>query len=58
MDGEQFAKELKKRNIAIKVAKQKGLADNFVKLTTSTPKNNKIVIQAVKEIFTESVFHG
>ncbi len=45
-----FVEELMKRNIMIKAAKQKGLKGNFVKFTTSTPKNNKIVIRVVKEI--------
>ena len=45
-----FVEELMKRNIMIRVAKQEGLKDNYVKFTTSTPKNNKIVFQAVKEI--------
>jgi len=45
-----FVEELMKRNIMIRAAKQKGLGKNFIKFTTSTPKNNKIVIRAVKEI--------
>jgi len=50
MNSEEFAEEMMKRNILIKAAKQKGLKNNFIKFTTSTPKNNKIVVQAVKEI--------
>jgi len=50
MKSESFAEELKRRNILINPAKQEGLGDNFVKFTTSTQKNNKIVIEAVKEI--------
>lgn len=55
MKSEKFAEELKKRNILISVAKQEGLGDNFVKFTTSTPKNNKIVIKNVKEIIENSL---
>ena len=50
MNSEEFSEEMKRRKILIKVAKQEGLKDNFVKFTTSTPKNNEIVVQAVKEI--------
>ncbi|MCK4497366.1 MAG: histidinol-phosphate aminotransferase family protein [Candidatus Aenigmarchaeota archaeon] len=53
LDGEQFAKELKERNIMIKIAKHQGLGKNFVKFTTSTPENNEVVIRAVKEIIGE-----
>ena len=45
-----FAEELKKRNIIVRPAKQKGLGKKFIKFTTSTPKNNKIVIKVIKEL--------
>ena len=50
MNAERFAEELKKRSILIRVTKQEGLKNNFVKFTTSTPENNNIIIHAVKEI--------
>jgi len=50
MNSKIFVEELMKRKIMVRVAKQKGLGKNFIKFTTSTPKNNKIVIRAVKEI--------
>ena len=54
MHAERFSQELKKRNILIKIAKQEGLKDNFVKFTTSTPENNRIVIRTVREILESS----
>jgi histidinol-phosphate aminotransferase len=52
LTAEAFAKELRQRNILVKALHQPGLGENFVRFTTSTPENNGIALEAIKEILT------
>lgn len=51
MDAEEFAKALGKRNIHIRPLHAEGLGNNFLRFATSTPENNAIVLDAIKDIF-------
>lgn len=50
MTGDAFAQELSRRNILVEALHQPGIGENFVRFTTSTPENNAIALEAVKEI--------
>ena len=53
MDSKEFVEEMMKRKILIRPARQKGLGNNFIKFTTSTPENNRVVLKSVEEILKE-----
>jgi histidinol-phosphate/aromatic aminotransferase/cobyric acid decarboxylase-like protein len=52
MDADEFAKALSKRNINIRQIHLDGMENRFLKFAASTPENNGIVLNAIKEIFT------
>lgn len=52
MDANKFAKALSKKNINIRPIHLDGMENRFLKFAASTPENNRIVLDAIKEIFT------
>jgi histidinol-phosphate aminotransferase len=50
MDADEFAEALRKRDINIRPLHHGRLENNFLRFATSTPENNMIVLEAVKEI--------
>jgi len=50
MDADEFAKALSKRNINIRPIHLEGMENRFLKFAASTTENNRIVIEAIKEI--------
>ncbi len=50
MDADEFAEALHKRDINIRPLHHGRLENNFLRFATSTPENNMIVLEAVKEI--------
>ena len=50
MDADKFARTLSKRNINIRPIRLEGMKNEFLKFAASTSENNRIVIEAVKEI--------
>lgn len=50
MDADHFAEALGERNIHIRPLHQEGLGNKFLRFATSTAEQNKIVLDAIKEI--------
>jgi histidinol-phosphate aminotransferase len=50
LTGDAFAAEMQRRDILVKALHQPGLGANFVRFTTSTPENNAVALQAIREI--------
>lgn len=50
MDADEFAKALSKKNINIRPIHLEGMENRFLKFAASTTENNRIVIEAIKEI--------
>lgn len=51
MSADDFAKALSQKNIHIRPLHQAGLENRFLRFATSTPENNRIVLEAIREIF-------
>jgi histidinol-phosphate aminotransferase len=58
MTGQMFASELLKHGVLVKALDQKGLPDNFVRFTTSTPENNAKALAAIAEVMGRSPVDG
>jgi histidinol-phosphate aminotransferase len=52
MTGDAFAEELRRKDILVKALHQPGIGDNYVRFTTSTPENNALALEAIKEVLT------
>ena len=50
MDADEFAKALSKKNINIRPIHLKGMENRFLKFAASTQDNNRVVMEAIKEI--------
>ncbi|MHB1415585.1 MAG: pyridoxal phosphate-dependent aminotransferase [Chloroflexota bacterium] len=50
LTGDAFVAELRKRDILVKALHQPGLGEDFVRFTTSTPANNKIALDTIKQV--------
>lgn len=50
LTGDAFVAELRKRDILVKALHQPGLGEGFVRFTTSTPANNKIALDAIRQV--------
>jgi histidinol-phosphate aminotransferase len=51
MSADQFAKALSEKNIHIRPLHLERLGNNFLRFATSTPENNQLVLNAIREIF-------
>jgi histidinol-phosphate aminotransferase len=52
MSADEFANALSEKDIHIRPLHQEGLGNNFLRFATSTAENNAMVLDAIKEIFT------
>jgi histidinol-phosphate aminotransferase len=50
MKADEFAKALSEKNIHIRPLHHERLGDNFLRFATSTPENNQLVLNAIREI--------
>ena len=50
IDGMEFARRLRERHILVKPIEGDHLSGGYVRMTTSTPENNRRVVQAVGEV--------
>ncbi|MBE9504017.1 MAG: histidinol-phosphate aminotransferase family protein, partial [Proteobacteria bacterium] len=50
MSADEFAEALSKKNIHIRPLHHERLGNNFLRFATSTEENNRIVLDAVREI--------
>jgi len=51
MKADEFAKALSGKNIHIRPLQLERLGNNFLRFATSTPENNQLVLNAIREIF-------